>query len=72
MSGFVLKDIKTIKGNKHDFYKLEINGVCAFDEFENKIYSNKQHFSEFKTLVSYAELYANGNRLPEKKWGRST
>lgn len=33
MSGFVLKEIEAIKGCKHDFYKLEIDGSCAYDEF---------------------------------------
>ena len=67
MSGFVLKEIETIKGSKYDFYKLEIDGTCAFDEFENKIGCNKQHLSEFTTQISYAQFYANGERLPDKK-----
>ncbi|HHV87050.1 MAG TPA: hypothetical protein GXX42_14780 [Petrimonas sp.] len=67
MSGFVLKEIEEIKGSKYDFYKLEIDGNCAFDEFENKICSNKQHLSEFTTLLSYAQHYANGERIPDKK-----
>ncbi len=69
MPEFVLKEIEAIKGSKYDFYKLEINGVCSLDEFENKIYSNKQYYSEFKTLISYAQLFADGIRLPDKKLG---
>ena len=67
MSEFVLKEIEAIKGSKYDFYKLEINGVCSLDEFENEISSNKQYSSEFTTLISYAQYYADGGRLPDKK-----
>jgi len=69
MSRFVLKEIEEIKGSKYDFYKLEIDGNCALDEFENEICSNSQHLSEFTTLLSYAQHYANGNKLPDKKLG---
>ena len=55
MSEFVLKEIEAIKGSKYDFYKLEINGECSLDEFENEISSNKQYYSEFVTLISYAQ-----------------
>lgn len=69
MSEFVLKEIEAIKGTKYDFYELEINGACPLDEFENEICSNKQYYSEFKTLISYAQLFADGKRLPDKKLG---
>lgn len=67
MSEFILKEIEAIKGSKYDFYKLEINGVCSLDDFENEISSNKQYSSEFKTLISYAQYYADGMRIPDKK-----
>lgn len=67
MSEFVLKEIEAIKGSKYDFYKLEIDGDCAFDEFEKEISSNKKYFSEFKSLLSYAQHYANGSSLPDRK-----
>jgi len=67
MSRFVLKEIEAIKGSKYDFYKLEMDGTCDFDEFENDIYSKKRYVSEFKTLISYAQIFADGARLPDKK-----
>lgn len=69
MSGFVLKEIEAIKGSKYDFYKLEIDGTCVLDEFEDEIYSNRQYYSEFTTLISYAQLFADGEKLPDKKLG---
>ncbi len=69
MSVFVLKELEAIKGSKYDFFKLDIEGKCNFDNFENKIRSQKRYYSEFKTLLSYAQLYADGIRLPEIKIG---
>ncbi|MDD2474991.1 MAG: hypothetical protein PHI32_03660 [Dysgonamonadaceae bacterium] len=67
MSKFVLKEIEAIKGSKYDFYKLEIDGVCSLDDFENDVCLNKQYYSEFKTLISYAQYFADGGRLPNNK-----
>jgi len=67
MSEFVLKEIEAIKGSKYDFYKLEVNGESPFDDFENEIYSNKRYKSEFITLIAYAQLFADGERLPINK-----
>lgn len=67
MSGFVLKDIEAIKGSKYDFYKLEIDGVCSLDDFENEILSNKRYLSEFRTIIAYAQLFADGKGLPVNK-----
>lgn len=67
MSEFVLKKIEAIKGSKYDFYKLEIDGSCSLDEFEDEIISNKQYHSEFTTLISYAQMFADGNKIPAKK-----
>ncbi len=69
MSEFVLKEIEAIKGSKYNFYELEINGTCPLDAFENEICTNKQYYSEFKTLVSYVQHFADGERLPDKKLG---
>ncbi len=67
MSEFVTKKLEEIKGSKFNFFKLVINGKCYFSDFENEIRSNKRYYSEFKTLLTYAELYANGAKLPSKK-----
>lgn len=48
---------------------MEINGKCNFTDFEKEISSKKRYYSEFKTLIAYADLYANGEKLPEKKLG---
>jgi len=69
MPDFVLKEIEAIKGSKFDFYKLEINGSCALDVFEKEIRTNKQYYSEFTTLISYAQLFADGLRIPPDKLG---
>lgn len=69
MSEFVLKDIEAIKGCKYDFYKLEIDGVCSLDDFENEILSNKRYLSEFRSIISYAQLFADGKALPFNKMG---
>lgn len=50
MSEFVLIDIDEIRGSKYDFYKLEINGVCPFDDFEESLSSNPQYLSQFRTI----------------------
>lgn len=67
MSEFVLIDIDEIRGSKYDFYKLEINGVCPFDDFEESLSSNPQYLSQFRTIFSYAQFYADGLRIPPKK-----
>ncbi|HBB01262.1 MAG TPA: hypothetical protein DCZ19_09380 [Porphyromonadaceae bacterium] len=69
MSDFVLKEIEAIKGGKYDFYKLEINGTCALDVFEKEIRTNKQYYSEFTTLISYAQLFSDGSIIPPGKLG---
>ena len=67
MPKFVLKEIDAIKGSRHKIFKLEIDGKCQFDIFEANITEEKQYFSEFTTLTSYMQIYADGQRLPDKK-----
>lgn len=67
MSEFVLIDIDEIKGSEYDFYKLEINGVCPLDDFEESLTNNPQYLSQYHTIFSYAQFYADGLRIPPKK-----
>lgn len=68
MPKFAFINLDTIQGTKIIFRKLSRNGVCFLDEFEDEIKTNPQYYSEYKTLLSYLEYYANGNKLPVTKF----
>lgn len=67
MSEYVLKKIEAIKDSKYNFFQLEVDGTCQLNDFENEIKNNKQYTSEFTTLIAYAQHYADGKIIPEKK-----
>jgi len=68
MRTFATKEIKEIKGDKILFKKLQINNVCPFDVFVEEVKKNNQYFSEYKTILSYMNFFAQGNLLPKKHY----
>lgn len=67
MCKFALKKIEAING-KQEFDKLEINGICQFDEFENELKGNKKYKAELVSIYAYMEEASINNTLPEKKF----
>jgi hypothetical protein len=64
---FATQIIESIKG-RQVFEKLLVDGVCFFDVFEIQIKGNPQYESEFKSIVAYMDLIANGKSLPKTKF----
>lgn len=67
MRTFDTEIIEQIKG-KQVYEKLLVNGECLLDQFEAEIQGNPQYVSEFRTILAYMELKANGTPLPKKKF----
>lgn len=65
---FALENFNEVKGNRITFNKLKVDDNCLLDEFENNIKGNKQYYSEYKTILSYMNLAANGICLPNTKF----
>ena len=68
MHTFALKRIEQIKG-KIGFFKLEIDGVCEFDEF-CKTLEEKKEGSKLRTIYAIMESASNisPSRLPGTKY----
>ncbi|WP_321332019.1 hypothetical protein [uncultured Bacteroides sp.] len=65
---FATKEMEEVKGCFQKFEKLSINGKYSIDAFEAEISSNPQYFSEYKTILSYMNIFANGASLPHTKF----
>jgi len=65
---FATENMEEVKGSQQTFDKLFINGKCLLDDFEEEIRKNKQHYSEYKTILSYMNMLADGQSLPRKKF----
>ena len=68
MRKFATVEMKEVKGSMQTFEKLYVDTVCFIDEFEKEIKDNPQHSSEYKTILSYMNFFANGQMLPETKF----
>ncbi len=68
MSIFAKQKMEEICGEQQVFEKLIINDVCWLDLFEENITSDKQLLSEYKTILAYMNLLANGLKLPLTKF----
>ncbi|MEZ5020042.1 MAG: hypothetical protein R2756_07940 [Bacteroidales bacterium] len=68
MHTFALKRIEQIKG-KISFFKLEIDGVCEFDEFCETL-EKKKEGSKLRTIYAIMESASNitPSRLPGTKY----
>ncbi|NCC99736.1 MAG: hypothetical protein EOL95_08580 [Bacteroidia bacterium] len=67
MRTFATQRLEAVQG-KQIFEKLFVNDVCLIDEFKKQISEGDQYFSEFKTIISYMDLFAKGSSLPQKKF----
>lgn len=67
MSIFVLKKIEEIVG-KVEFYKLEKNGFCFFNEFCEEITKDGNHESELIKIQIIMDSIANNKLLPQNKY----
>lgn len=65
MSKFALIEIDAVVG-KQQFHKLEIDGVCPFDEFEKGL--SKQYKSELIGIYQRMNAIANLKPLPYDKF----
>jgi len=63
---FALKKIEQVKG-KSNFYKLEINNKCQFDEF-CELLEKKGDESKLKSIYAIMDAVANLNFLPDTKF----
>ena len=68
MRKFATVEMKEVKGSIQTFEKLYVDTVCFLDEFEKEIKEIPQYFSEYKTILSYMNFFANGQRLPDTKF----
>ena len=66
MRTFVLLKIDQVKG-KINFYKLEIDGTCEFDEFCDEL-ENADEKKALVTIYATMESVANLRMLPGKKF----
>lgn len=67
MYNFALKEIKEITG-RLKIYKLLIDGVCIFDDFEKEIETEGNYISELRTIITRLHEIADCKSLPEKKF----
>ena len=67
MRTFASEILEAVKG-KQIFEKLIVNNICLIDEFEIEIKDRGQYISEFNTLISYMDIFANGKTLPKTKF----
>ena len=66
MRKFALIKIEQVKG-KINFYKLEIDGNCEFDEFCDLL-ERKRRLSKLKSIYAIMECVSNMIRLPATKY----
>lgn len=64
---FSLKEYDIIRG-KQIFYELFKDERSFLQEFIEDIESNPQYISEYKRIVSYMEMVANNNGVPDTKF----
>jgi len=67
MKEYSLNKIEEIDG-KQVFYKLEIEGVCQFDEYVKEITKDGQYVEEYTSLIAIMEDVANNNLLPKTRF----
>lgn len=67
MRTFASEIFEAVRG-RQIFEKLIVNDVCLIDEFEKEIRDRGQYNSEFNTLISYMDLFANGSTFPKTKF----
>jgi len=66
MSTFALKEIPEIKG-RLNFFKLFINGICEYDEFEQEITTDGTFKTELCTILTRMHEMADLKSLPLTK-----
>ena len=64
---FSLKEYDIIRG-KQIFYELLKDEKSFLQDFILEIKSNPQYVSEYKTILTYMELVANNNGVPNTKF----
>lgn len=67
MPTFELEEIKSVNG-KIKFFDLIINGVNQQENFTQRISTNKQFLSEYRTIISYMNHVANLGSIPGAKY----
>ncbi len=67
MSKFTLQEIAEIKG-RIKFFKLIVDGICLFDEFEKTIEKEGNMRSELRTIQSRMHLLAGMQMMPASKF----
>ncbi|MGQ1908192.1 hypothetical protein ACT3CE_00245 [Marinifilum sp. RC60d5] len=67
MSKYSLNEIEGIEG-KQNIYKLHIDELCMFDEFEEEIGNKGQYEEELYAIYSLMEDVADNKLLPKEKF----
>ena len=67
MSNYSLNEIEGIEG-KQSIYKLHIDELCMFDEFEEEIEKKGQYEEELYAIYSLMEDVADNKLLPKEKF----
>lgn len=68
MRTFATRLMEEIQGCQQTFEKLVVDDTCYYDEFENDIRKNIPYFKELKIVLTYMEMFANGETLPKTKF----
>lgn len=67
MTKFAFKQVEELNCFQ-DIVKLEVDGSCYFDQFQEEIYRSKsQYLSELGMVLQYIERDGNGQRVADKK-----
>lgn len=64
---FALINIDQVKG-KIKFFKLEIDGICEFDNFCKELESTKEGVKVLKTIYAIIDSASNLKHLPRTKF----
>lgn len=67
MYKFALKEIEEIKG-RIKIFKLLVDGMCAYDQFEREIENEGNLLSELRTIITRLHDIADLKSLPDTKF----
>lgn len=67
MYNFALQEIKEIRG-RLTIFKLLVNNLCLFDEFEKEIEREGSYASELRTIITRLHEVADCKTLPNTKF----
>lgn len=60
--------ITTIHNPQYTYYKLIVNGVCQFDDFEKQIIDDPQYRKQYLNILAIMENITDQHQLTQKKF----